>query len=150
MDRVYQAYRWMHWLHLRRIPFLPGLIKTYIRVFYACDLPASVELGPGTRFPHNGLGVVLHDRVKAGHHCTIFQNVTIGGNGRKVGNGVPRLGNNVTIYSGAVVVGNITIGDNAIIGANAVVLESVPANALAAGVPAKIRLRPAETDEAQR
>ncbi len=138
MDRVYRLYSLMRRLHLRGVPIIPDLVRVYIRVVYACDLPYTAELGDRVRFPHNGLGVVLHGRTRIGEGTTIYQNVTIGGNGRKDGNGIPVIGKGVTIYTGAVIGGGITIGENAVIGANAVVLDSVPSNAVAVGSPARV------------
>jgi serine O-acetyltransferase len=133
----------MKWLHRRHVPVLPGLICKYIRVFYACDLPVTVELGERVRFPHNGLGVVLHSALKTGDDCTIYQNVTVGGSGSGHGSGVPVLEKGVTIYAGAVILGRVLLGEGAVIGANAVVLASVPAHGLAVGVPARIIQRQA-------
>lgn len=69
-----------------------------------------------------------------GNNCTVFHNVTLGQNKDKY----PIIGNNVIIYSGAKIIGNVRVGDNAIIGANAVVTKNVPKNAIVGGVPAKI------------
>lgn len=69
-----------------------------------------------------------------GKNCTIFQQTTIGATEK----GTPTLGDNVTIYCGAKVLGNISIGNNVVIGANAVVVKDVPDNVVVAGVPAKI------------
>jgi len=69
-----------------------------------------------------------------GENCSIFQQVTI----EYTRKGCPTIGNNVSIYAGAKVLGNINIGDNAVIGANAVVVKDVPANAVVVGNPAKI------------
>jgi serine O-acetyltransferase len=141
--RIYQLHKWMSFLYFAKVPLLPDLIRKYIRLVYACDLSYLVRLGHGVRFPHNGLGVVIHSDVRIGDDCLIYQNVTIGGDGRgqppAFGESpVPIIGNRVTIYSGAVVVGPIRIGDGAIIGANAVVLKTVPARTVVGGVPARI------------
>ena len=91
-----------------------------------------------------GSGLVIHHghstRVgskQIGENCQIWQNVTIGFDRPHVG-GIPTIGNNVRIYTGAIVVGNITIGDNAIIGAGSFVARNVPANAVVAGNPARL------------
>lgn len=80
--------------------------------------------------------MVIHARAEIGARCIIGQNTTIGG--RSGHYPVPKIGNNVEICAGSRVLGPITVGDNAIIGANAVVIHDVPANAVVAGVPAKI------------
>jgi serine O-acetyltransferase len=150
--RIFRLWELMHRLHRAGIPLLPDLARKYIRLVYACDLPCSVELGAGVCFPHNGLGVVVHERARIGDNCTIYQNVTIGGDGRgraraAGAQSAPAIGNRVIIYAGAVVGGPITIGDGAIIGANAVVLESVPANTTVGGVPARVLKRRSPTLE---
>lgn len=82
---------------------------------------------------HNGLGVVISSEAKIGDNCVIYQHVTIGA-GK---DGYPTIGNNVTIYSNTVIIGNIKIGDNTIIGACSFVNTDVPANTVYAGVPAR-------------
>ena len=93
-------------------------------------------------FAHNGLGVVVHDNAKIGDRCRIYQNVTIGLDTRKhldsYADNIPKIGDNVTIYAGAVVVGNIVIGNNSVIAANAVVTCDIPDNTMWGGVPAKL------------
>lgn len=82
---------------------------------------------------HHAFATVI-SAEKIGDNCHIYQQVTIG-NG---GGGIPIIGNNVTIYAGAKVFGKITIGDDVIIGANAVVTKDIPSHSMVAGVPAKI------------
>lgn len=83
----------------------------------------SEENVKGGVFIQHGNSTIIHAQ-KIGYNFSVYQNVTIGDNGK----GVPVIGNNVTIYTGAVVVGPIHIGDNAIIGANATIVKDVPAN----------------------
>lgn len=109
-----------------------------MRILFSCDIPISVKGGKGLFLPHNGLGVVINSKAVIGNNCTIYQNVTIGGNGKivdgKVTNsGAPKLEDNVIIFSGACVLGPITIGENSYIGANAVVTKDVPQNSLVVG-----------------
>jgi serine O-acetyltransferase len=93
-------------------------------------------ISKGTRFAYSGIGVVLHKRAKIGAHCVIGTNVTVGGKSGYYE--VPIIGDNVYIATGAKVLGPIAIGNNVTIGANAVVINSVPDNAIVAGIPAKI------------
>lgn len=87
----------------------------------------------GGFMPFHAFSTIIHAK-SLGRNCTIFQNVTIGyWNGDK-----PTIGDNVTVYAGAVIIGGIYIGDNVEIGANAVVTKNIPANTIVAGVPAKI------------
>jgi serine O-acetyltransferase len=96
----------------------------------------SATIGPGLRIPH-GVGIVIGDGVKIGSNVTIFQNVTLG-SGRLVDDvSYPSLGDGVTIYAGAVVVGGVTLGNGVVVGANAVVVDSFSDNAIVAGAPAR-------------
>jgi serine O-acetyltransferase len=85
-----------------------------------------------TIFPHR-TGIVIGGSVRMGEKCRISQGVTIGSKSRFDKN-QPVLGNNVVVYCGAVIIGKISIGDNAIIGAGSIVLKDVPRNKLVVGV----------------
>lgn len=100
-------------------------------------MPYQAKIGRGTLLGYGGVGVIIHSASIIGENCSIGQQVTIGG-GNSHYPGVPVIGNNVHINKGAIVFGGITVGDNAEIGANAVVNKPVPTNAIVAGVPAKI------------
>jgi len=82
--------------------------------------------------------VVIGETAEIGDNCTLYQGVTLGGTGKDVGKRHPTLGNNVMVGAGAKVLGPFTIGDNTKIAANAVVLEEMPENCTAVGIPAKI------------
>ena len=84
------------------------------------------------------MGVVIGETAEIGDYCTLYQGVTLGGTGKDKGKRHPTLGNNVLVGSGAKILGPMTIGDNARIAAGAVVLDAVPANATAVGVPARV------------
>lgn len=102
-----------------------------------CFIPNLQRLlDNNTKFAHP-IGVVIDEDVIIGKNCCFYQNVTIG---KKYGThgGSPVIGNNVRIYANACVIGDIKIGDNAVIGAGSVVTHDVPANAVVAGNPAKI------------
>ena len=96
----------------------------------------------GTYFPHP-VGIVISSAATIGKNCIIYQNVTIGAKTFEQGDArirenYPVIGNNVTIYAGAVICGPVKIGDNAVIGANSVVISDVPENSIVVGAPAKI------------
>ena len=93
----------------------------------------SSVIGEGFKINH-GVGTVIGARCKIGNNCTIHQNCTLGDrNG-----GRPTVGNNVIIYAGSMILGDITIGDDTIIGANSVVTKSCPPNSLIVGTPGRI------------
>ena len=95
----------------------------------------------GTRFILP-VGLAISKYVKIGKNCTLYQNVTIGGkdlpNRSNNAAKYPQIGDNVTIYPGAFIVGGVKIGNNCIIGANTVIVRDVPDNAMASGNPAQI------------
>ena len=130
-------YRISRWLYMHHVPFLPMLITLLIFLVYNSKVPYKATIGKGTKLGYGGIGVVIHSESVIGDNCVIAQHVTIGG-GNPHYPGVPKIGDNVHISHGAIVFGGITIGDNAIIGANAVVNKPVPANAVVAGMPAKV------------
>ncbi|EGA90829.1 serine o-acetyltransferase [Planococcus donghaensis MPA1U2] len=120
-----------------------------LRTVFGCDILYSSKINETVELVHNGLGCVFHPDVKIEENCKIYQNVTLGGNGKKVGGktinrGGPILRKNVVVFAGACVLGPITIGENSIIGANAVVTKDVPPNSLAVGVPAVIKTKNSE------
>lgn len=124
-------------LHRRGIPWLPRLLYGFNRIVFGIVLPPSVQVGRDVRFAYSGLGTVVHARARIGDRVKIAQNVTIGG--RSGHHDVPVIEDDVEIGAGACVLGPVTIGRQARIGANAVVLQSVPAGMMAVGVPATVR-----------
>ena len=138
------TYRIFRWFHERRIPTQPirFLFERIIEITTGISLPAQARIGKGLRIHHFG-GIILHPEVVLGEGCTIYQGVTLGDLGEK--GGVPCVGNYVFIGTGAKILGNLTIGDHACIGANAVVLKSVPPGCVAVGVPAVIKDRTRDT-----
>ena len=99
-----------------------------------CDVPISSRIGGGLLLPHP-TGVVVHPDAVIGPNYLLMQNTTIGGN---CGGAVPRLGGHVDVGPGAQVLGGVTIGDHAVIGANAVVPSDGPPGRVAVGVPARL------------
>jgi serine O-acetyltransferase len=106
-------------------------------VVAGAELPLNTRrIDGGLLMPHPN-GVVVHPDVEMGPNCLLFQQVTLGTGPRE---GLPKLGGSVEVGPGAKVLGGITIGDYATIGANAVVIEDVPPGAVAVGIPAVIKL----------
>ena len=120
-----------------RIPLLPALInKLFIRLFFGCQLGSGTKIGNNVNLGYGGLGIVIHERAVIGDNVNIGTCVTIGGTTKKYG--VPVIGDNTIISSGAKILGPIQIGKNCVIGANAVVIDDIPDNCLAVGIPARI------------
>ena len=112
------------------------LIELLIRLVWSAYLPARAEIAASAHFEHNGLAVVINRLSVIGPDCRIGPHVVLGG--RAPIKGAPRLGRSVIVHSGAKLVGPITIGDNCVIGANAVVTRDLPSNCVAVGVPARV------------
>jgi len=132
---VYRIFRWFLEKHLPTQPFR-FFIERFNEITTGISIPAHAQIGKGIRIHHFG-GIIIHSDVVIGEGCTIYQGVTIGDLGGR--GGVPHIGNHVLIGAGAKVLGAITVGDFCRIGANAVVLNPVPAGCLAVGVPAVIK-----------
>ena len=128
--------------HERRLGVLSKLFSILNLVIFGIEVSPRVYIGGGLFLPHT-VGTVL-GASQIGENCTIMQGVTLGASDTDLGFTVserPVIGSNVLIGAGAKVIGGVTVGDHARIGANAVVLQDVPAYALAVGVPALIKTR---------
>lgn len=127
--------------HYRRAEFFRFILRT----LFSFEVSGTVSIGTNVEFVHNGLGCVIHPKTVIGSNVSIYQNTTLGGNtkiidGEITNIGAPIIKDNVTICAGACVLGPIIIGENVVIGANAVVTRDVPPNSLAYGNPMKITL----------
>jgi len=132
------VYRVFRWFFERGIPTQPVrfIIERFTEITTGISLPAEAQIGQGLRIHHFG-GVIVHSHAAIGEGCTLYQGVTLGDRGGW--GGAPRVGNRVIIGAGAKLLGEIEIGDECLIGANAVVRTSVPSGYVAVGVPATIR-----------
>ena len=130
-------YRLAHWLYLHHFCFLARCISQWARFWTGIEIHPGATIGRRLVIDH-GAGIVIGETTEIGDDVLLYQGVTLGGTGKDVGKRHPTLGNNVMVGSGARVLGPITINDNARIAAGAVVLQDVPANATAVGVPARI------------
>ena len=132
-----------------RAPFsvLYRIMYRRIRNHYGIELPYATELGRNVIIEHQH-GIVIHGCAKIGDGCIIRQGVTIGNRTLDKPLDAPTLGKHVNVGAGAKVLGAITIGDDAVIGANAVVMQDVPAGVLAVGVPAVIKQRSGRSADA--
>ncbi|OOB77635.1 MAG: serine O-acetyltransferase [Epulopiscium sp. Nele67-Bin001] len=110
---------------------------------YVSRFVTDIEIHPGATigkrlFIDHGCGIVIGETAVIGDDVTIFHQVTLGGTGKHTGKRHPTIGNNVLLSTGSKIIGNITIGENSKIGANAVILGDVPKNATAVGCPGRI------------
>lgn len=131
-------YRIAHFLHLRGYRILAHLLSNISRFFTGIEIHPAAIIGRRLLIDH-GMGVVIGETAIIGDDCTILQGVTLGGRGNMKGKRHPTLANGVFVGAGAKILGNIDIGNNVRIGANAVVLTDIPENATAVGVPARIK-----------
>ena len=128
------SYRLTRWLMRAHIPFLGVMIQRLTEVWTGVSIPPEAVIGPGLLILHFG-GIVINNNVEIGGDCTLHHGVTIGN--KVPGGRSPRLGHRVMAGVGAAILGDITVGDGAQIGANAVVVQSVPPGGVAVGIPAK-------------
>jgi serine O-acetyltransferase len=99
------------------------------------DIPLNCKIGGGLLMPHPN-GIVIHPDAVVGPNCLIFQQVTLGSRGA---DGAPCLGGHVDVGAGAKLLGGITVGDHCVVGANAVLMQSMPVKHIAVGVPAVVK-----------
>ncbi len=131
-----KLYRLGHFAYSKNIPLFPDVCNLLIRLIHNSAIYSETLIGANTIFGYGGISVVIHKRVVIGSNCTIGTNVTIGG--KSGSKNVPVIGNDVFIATGAKILGDLKIGNNCVIGANAVVVKDVPDNCVVAGIPAKI------------
>ena len=131
------AYRISHWFFRHHLFFIARLISQYAKFRTGIEIHPGAAIGRGLFIDH-GMGVVIGETTEIGDYCTLYQGVTLGGTGKEKGKRHPTLGNNVMVGSGAKVLGPVRVGDNAKVGANALVLFEVPPNSTAVGVPAHV------------
>lgn len=141
-------FRIVHFIAIRKNTFLLLWIAGFpIIIFYkvlvewllGTELVPITKIGPGLRLFH-GQAIVVHRNTVIGHSCTLRNSTTIGARPLSSGEdfGTPIIGNSVDIGSNAVIIGPITVGDGAIIGAGTVVVKDIPPNAVVVGNPARV------------
>jgi len=128
------SYRLANALYRRHVPFLPRAIAAIARSATGIEIHPGAEIGPGLFIDH-GMGVVIGETAEVGEDVTIYQGVTLGGTGFATGKRHPTVEDNVTIGSGAKLLGPIVVGHGSKIGANTVVIHDVPPNSTVVGIP---------------
>lgn len=130
-------HRVSHWLYKHHLLFLARLNSQIARHLTGIEIHPGATIGRRLVIDH-GMGIVIGETAEIGDDCLIFHGVTLGGTGKDQGKRHPTIGNNVLISCGAKVLGPFSVGNNARIAANAVVLSEVPEDATAVGIPAQI------------
>lgn len=130
-------HRMANWLYKRKAFFLARLLSQTARFFTGIEIHPGATIGKNLFIDH-GMGVVIGETTEIGDNVTIYQGVTLGGTGKDTGKRHPTIGDNVTIGSGAKILGPIFIASGSKIGANSVVLNDTRMNSTAVGIPARL------------
>jgi serine O-acetyltransferase len=128
------AHRLAHTLHGASVPLVPRVIATISRSVTGIEIHPAAKIGHGFFIDH-GMGVVIGETAEIGENVTLYQGVTLGGTGFRTGKRHPTVQDNVTIGSGAKLLGPIMVGHGSKIGANTVVIHDVPPNSTVVGNP---------------
>jgi len=131
------AHRLSHALHKKGHVLLARAISQGMKTLTGIEIHPGATIGKGVFIDH-GTGVVIGETAEIGDNCTIYQGVTLGGTGKDAGKRHPTLGANVMVGAGAKVLGPFTVGAGSKIAAGAVVLDAVPENSTAVGIPARV------------
>lgn len=119
------------------VPFLPRVISQFGKWMTGIEIHPGATIGKKFFIDH-GMGVVIGETTIIGDNVTLFQGVTLGGTGKEKGKRHPTIKDNVVVGTGAKVLGNIVVGNNVLIGANAVVIRDIPDDSTVVGVPGRI------------
>jgi serine O-acetyltransferase len=134
------GHRLAHWLWQHRLHLLARWVSHLMRALTGIEIHPGAKIGPRFFIDH-GMGVVIGETAEVGAGVTLYHGVTLGGTSLSKGKRHPTLGDNVVVGAGAKILGAITIGENSRIGANAVVVKSVPPNSVVVGVPGQVVVR---------
>ena len=134
---VMLSYRRAHKLYLKGHYFWARFISQRAARKTGIEIHPGATIGKGFFIDH-GSGVIIGETSIIGDNVTLYQGVTLGGNGKETGKRHPTLKDNVMVSAGAKIIGSFTIGENSKIGAGSVVIEEVPPNCTVVGVPGHI------------
>ena len=135
--KALRSHRKAQWFLNHKMPFIARYISQRTAHKTGIEIHPGAKIGRRVCIDH-GNGIVIGETTEVGDDVMIYQGVTLGGTGKDKGKRHPTLGNNVMVGSGAKVLGPFTVGDNARIAAGAVVLNAVPEDCTAVGVPARV------------
>ncbi len=133
------AHRFINLLFTAGVPVLPRFLAYLVRFVTGIDIHPGATLGPGLFIDH-GMGVVIGETAEVGANVTLLQGVTLGGTSTQRVKRHPTIGDNVLVGADALVIGAITVGANAKVGAGSVVVKDVPPGATVVGIPARVVL----------
>lgn len=133
-------HRIAHKLYVWKVPVIPRIISTFSRFLTGIDIHPGAKIGKRFFIDH-GMGVVIGETAEIGDDVLLYQGVTLGGTSSKPEKRHPTLGRGVVVGAGAKVLGNITLGSYAKVGAGSVVVNDVPEHATVVGVPGRIVLQ---------
>lgn len=129
---------WAAFLKEKKMYSLRRILLRSLERSHGVYIAPNAVLEPGVCFPHP-VGIVIGDGVRIASGSVVYQNVTLGG--ARIGDAqmgkYPQIGRNCTLFAGATVLGAVIVGDGCIVGANAVVTKTIPANHVAVGIPAR-------------
>ncbi|NHN35117.1 serine O-acetyltransferase [Paenibacillus sp. S3N08] len=131
------AHRVAHYFFVNRWYTIARVISQWSRFMTGIEIHPGAVIGRRFFIDH-GMGVIIGETCEIGDDVVLYQGVTLGGTGKETGKRHPTIGSNVVISSGAKVIGSFIVGDNSRIGANAVVLSTVPPNSTVVGIPGRI------------
>lgn len=135
--KAVRSHRRAHWFYTHQKYFIARMISQRNVRKTGIEIHPGAEIGRRFFIDH-GTGIVIGETTVIGDDVTIYQGVTLGGTGKDVGKRHPTIGNNVLIGAGSKILGPVTVGDNTNIAAGAVVLDRIPSNSTAVGVPARV------------
>ena len=135
--KAVRSHRRANWFFRHNMKFIARFISQRSRHKTGIEIHPGATIGKGLFIDH-GMGVVIGETTEIGENCTLYQGVTLGGTGKDTGKRHPTLVNNVLVGCGARVLGPFKVGDNARIAAGAVVLNEIPPDSTAVGVPAQV------------
>jgi serine O-acetyltransferase len=134
------GHRVTHWFWTHRLKLIGRILSQMLRSLTGVEIHPGAQIGAGLFIDH-GMGVVIGETAELGENVTLYHGVTLGGTSLRKGKRHPTLGDDVVVGTGAKILGAITIGENSRVGANAVVVKSVPPESVVVGVPGEIVMR---------
>lgn len=136
---AFSFYRAARWCYLHHLTPIAVIIFLFQFVVFHNYIHYKADIGKGTLCAGKATGIYIHKGAKIGENCIFAHQVSVGGRGGPENTKkLPVIGNNVFVGIGAKILGDLTVGDDVVIGANAVITKDVPSNCIVAGVPARV------------